>query len=406
MKRERSGRARLIVVARPRDPAQGLKPTFRVRPIAPCATRRPRRIVDPTPSYLEEAPRLNPTLLIDAVVRQTAALIAQLATSAGGRAPLSQVADSLFSELARELTARGVRQKVAADMFGMALRTFQKRLQQSAQRAHPPGRTLWEAVYDRIARDRAISRAKLFGAFPRDDDATLRGILKDLVQSQLVVASGTGLRTTYRVASPDELGRMSREAAEAELGLFVWATIYRSGPVSADALRASLGLSPEVLQRLLDGLVAERRVQVEVDDAAQARYRTTQLVMPLEHRSGWATAVLDHYQAAVETIVARLRGDPAEAPYPGRSGGSTWTFDVWPGHPHEREVINLLGDMRERVIALQQTVFAYNEATGRPAGHARLTFYLGQSIKTVEATHADKAPPAPQQAPSRRDDTP
>jgi hypothetical protein len=65
-------------------------------------------------------------LLIDAVVRQTTLLIAQLATSAGIRAPLAHLADQVFLELAREIEQQGVSKKVAADMFGIALRSYQR----------------------------------------------------------------------------------------------------------------------------------------------------------------------------------------------------------------------------------------------------------------------------------------
>jgi hypothetical protein len=65
--------------------------------------------------------------LIDGIVRQTTVLIAQVSTAAGIRAPLAHVADQVFADLARELEAQGVRQKVVADMFGIALRTVDDR---------------------------------------------------------------------------------------------------------------------------------------------------------------------------------------------------------------------------------------------------------------------------------------
>jgi hypothetical protein len=66
--------------------------------------------------------------LVDAIVRQTTVLIAQLSTAAGVRTPLAQVADQVFLELARELEGQGIGRKVAADMFGLALRSYQKKI--------------------------------------------------------------------------------------------------------------------------------------------------------------------------------------------------------------------------------------------------------------------------------------
>src|SRR5690349_24211912 len=91
---------------------------------------------------------MNPQLLIDAIVRQTTVLIAQLSTTAGVRAPLARVADQVFLELAREIEAQGVGRKVAADMFGLALRSYQKKLVRLNASVTDKNRTLWEAVLD------------------------------------------------------------------------------------------------------------------------------------------------------------------------------------------------------------------------------------------------------------------
>ena len=53
---------------------------------------------------------------------------AQLSTVAGIRAPLSRIADEVFLSLSRELESQGVTRKVAADMFGLALRSYQLKI--------------------------------------------------------------------------------------------------------------------------------------------------------------------------------------------------------------------------------------------------------------------------------------
>lgn len=72
---------------------------------------------------------MNVQVLIDAIVRQTTVLLAQLATSGGLRAPLAHVANQVFVDLTRELEAQGVSRKVSADMFGMALRGYLRKVQ-------------------------------------------------------------------------------------------------------------------------------------------------------------------------------------------------------------------------------------------------------------------------------------
>ena len=51
---------------------------------------------------------MNVKILIDAIVRQTTLLIAQLSTAAGIRAPLAHIADHVFLDLARELEQQGL----------------------------------------------------------------------------------------------------------------------------------------------------------------------------------------------------------------------------------------------------------------------------------------------------------
>src|SRR5512138_1155931 len=98
-------------------------------------------------------------LLIVAIVRQTTVLIAQLATSRGARAPLAQVASQVFLDLVRELERQGVSRKVSADMFGLGLRTFQRKVQRLTESSTERGRSLWTAVLDYLQARGKVTRA-------------------------------------------------------------------------------------------------------------------------------------------------------------------------------------------------------------------------------------------------------
>src|SRR6185436_6436566 len=113
---------------------------------------------------------MNVQLLIDSVVRQTTILIAQLATAGGARAPLAHVANQVFLELARELDEQGVSRKVGADMFGLALRTYQRKIQRLAESNTDRGRSLWEAVFTYLDEQKIATRQNVFARFHRDDD--------------------------------------------------------------------------------------------------------------------------------------------------------------------------------------------------------------------------------------------
>src|SRR5215831_11734156 len=95
---------------------------------------------------MDENGSVDVTLLVEAIVRQTMVLVAQLATVGGTRASLAQTTNQVFLDLVGELKRQGLGNKVIADMFGMALRTYHERVQRLAESTSSQGHSLWEAV--------------------------------------------------------------------------------------------------------------------------------------------------------------------------------------------------------------------------------------------------------------------
>src|ERR1044071_8716788 len=120
---------------------------------------------------------MNVPLLIDAVVRQTTVLIAQLATTGGVRAPIAHIANQVFLDLARELEGQGVSRKVSADMFGMALRAYLRKIQRLSESSTEKGRSLWEAVYDFLRSRDFVTRREIIERFRVDDESAVRSVL-------------------------------------------------------------------------------------------------------------------------------------------------------------------------------------------------------------------------------------
>src|SRR5512147_2582817 len=125
-------------------------------------------------------------LLIHAIVSQTTILIAQLATARGVRAPLAQVADQVFLDLVNELERQRVSRKVSADMFGLGLRTYRRKIQRLSESSTERGRSLWEAVLEYLQGRSLATRAEIFEHFSSDDDRQVRAVLRDLRESGLV----------------------------------------------------------------------------------------------------------------------------------------------------------------------------------------------------------------------------
>jgi hypothetical protein len=129
---------------------------------------------------------MDQALLIDAMVRQTTVLIAHIATAGNGRATLSPVANQVFLNLVQELRRQGLGSKVIADMFGMALRTYQHRVQQLSESGTFRGKSLWEAVLEWVSDHGPATRAEVLRRFGHDDTAKVRAVLSDLVGGQLL----------------------------------------------------------------------------------------------------------------------------------------------------------------------------------------------------------------------------
>jgi hypothetical protein len=321
-------------------------------------------------------------LLVAALVRQTTVLIAQLATTGGVRAPLAQVADQVFFHLVRELERQGISRKISADMFGMGLRSYLRRIQRLSESSTERGHSLWEAVLAYLHEQGAVTRGQVLERFFRDEEAQVRAVLHDLTASGLVFASGTGAGSVYRAAGEDEIGALTRAHRGEGLDELVWALVYRLGPVSRDELSTFSGETGGELDATLERLVEASRVD-RVPTPEGTRYSTTTFFVPRGTTAGFEASVFDHFQAVVQTICCRLRGETTKLPLgdvaPGDTvGGSTYSFELWPGHPFADQVIGTLAQYRTRLSALRAEVEAYNAEVGIPEQYEQVTSYCGQ----------------------------
>ncbi|HVY29924.1 MAG TPA: hypothetical protein VHB79_25380 [Polyangiaceae bacterium] len=323
---------------------------------------------------------MNVRLLIDAVVRQTMVLVAELATSGGLRAPLSHVAGQAFLELARELENQGVGKKVSADMFGMALRTYQRRTQRLSQSQTDRGRSLWEATLEFIEQNGVVRRDEILRRFRHDDEASLRGVLRDLTDSGLVFSSGAGNNVAFRAATKDEVSTLRRGGDSLGLEAFVWSTIYRESDLSLEELAQRTSLGSSELSAIVESLIASGKVERH-GSGDQQRLRSAQLVLGFDDPAGWESSVLDHFTALVQTVIRKLSVDQ-RATRGDEIGGSTYHFELWRGHPFESEVLGELARFRERMSALRSKLDDYNRSQRGEQRKLQVVAYYGQS--TVE----------------------
>jgi hypothetical protein len=325
---------------------------------------------------------MNVNLLVDAIVRQTTVLVAQLATSAGARATLAHTANQVFLDLVNELKAQRLGNKVIADMFGLTLRGYHHKVARLSESTTDRGRSLWEAVYAFIQQEATVSRPALFSRFARDDEAKIRGVLHDLVDSGLVFRAGRGDATVYRATQADEVPP-APFADDERLANWVWIAVYRNGPLSLADLAAQIPADGSMLEEVVDRLEKEGRIRRRTDGDV-ARYESDACVIPLEAAGGWEAAVFDHYQAVVTAICTKLSLGKRRANRGEWIGGSTYGFEVWDDHPERDAVLGLLQETRDRAVAIRERVARHNTANSPGSGVLKVVAYVGQTVAGLD----------------------
>jgi hypothetical protein len=321
---------------------------------------------------------MNSRLLVDTIVRQTMVLIAQVATTSGVRTPLAHIASQIFMDLTQALEQQGVGRKVVADMFGLALRSYQQKVERLSESASSGGVTLWEAVHRHISERQVISRAELLRRFANDDPTSVAGVVHDMVESGLVYKTGRSDTAVYRIASAADVERALSDDPHTHEAL-IWVTIYREGPSTRGRLLELLPLPNAELDRALEALVSSGRVQ-QTGEHADRQYSSQHMLLPLGESAGWEASLLDHYRAIIAAMCAKLRNGRTRALPDDQLGGSTFSFDVWPGHPQEQRVLSLLASYRQQLGALWNEVAAHGADPNPAPNPTRVTFYFGQLV--------------------------
>jgi hypothetical protein len=329
---------------------------------------------------------VHPQPLIHAVVQQTMVLVAHLATAGGVRAPLARVANQVFADLTEQLSAQGVTKTVIADMFGMAISTYHRRVRAASESRTDAGRSVWEAVLEFIRDKEPVSAAAILGRFARDDAAVVASVLKDLGDSGIVYRAGRGQQAVYRVASPADFASVDGDSRSEAVRHILWLTIVRQGPIAIESLAEETGEPVEACRELVELLVSAGLVERR-QSGTRVVYESMRFDVPVGTSQGWEAAVLDHFQAVVTALCVKLRLGASRSAADDAVGGGTYTLDVWPGHPLEAEARGTLARLRAGIAELRERIDQYNATHERPATGAdrEVTVYVGQYVKTNDA---------------------
>lgn len=315
---------------------------------------------------------MNVQLLIDEIMRQTTVLIAQLSTATGLRAPLSHIADQVFLDLARELDAQGVRRKVVADMFGMALRSYQMKVRRLNDGGERTSGSLWQQLYADLSAGSA-TRVELERRHRPHTGKQIASALADMVQSGVAYSSGRGAETLFGLTSEADRRHLSATDQLRVQKDLCWYLVASGAASSRSDLAEQLRLEGDVIATVVGQLIADGHV---VEDDAGLRAQRFEVAVGAER--GWETSVFDHFRAVTTAIAAKANRPVASDD--DEVGGGTRSFLVHPSHPHAREVYALLAETRRRTREVWRRVADFNAANPPPEDADRVTFYFGQSV--------------------------
>jgi hypothetical protein len=311
-------------------------------------------------------------LLIDDLVRQTTVLIAQLSTAAGLRAPLSQIADQVFVELSRELEAQGVRQKVVADMFGLALRSYQMKRKRLTENTEESNGTLWQELFADLSHQSA-TRQELERRHPTHNTRHIGATLQDMVKSGLAYSSGQGPDTLYGLTSESDRKQLRQREGARALSNLLWYLAASGSANTRTAMQEQVRASDEAIDAAIESLIAAGHLTRNGE-----LFRAGRFEVGIGAEQGWETAVCDHFRAVATAIAAKVATPVSSSA--DEVGGGTLSFRVHRDHPFAGEVYALLRETRARANGLWARVSQYNDAHPSRDEDDRVTFYFGQNV--------------------------
>jgi hypothetical protein len=164
--------------------------------------------------------------------------------------------------------------------------------------------------------------------------------------------------------------------------------MYREGPLTLKEIASRAQADPSAVEAGLERLTAAGRIE-QIEHDGILRYKAGALVIPLGAPVGWEAAVFDHFKAMVATVLCRLREGELTAALVDRNGGSTYTIDVWQGHPLADEVYGTLGRLRTALSELRSRVDEFNSQREIPDSYTRVVIYAGQRVIEEENERID-----------------
>ena len=222
-----------------------------------------------------------------------------------------------------------------------------------------------------------VSRSKILERFKYDEEAVLKGVLNDLVESQLIFKAGRGDSTIY-IMAPTDLNAQDEEenkTKDDQLDAMILVTLYHGQPMHTENIKLNLNLSQSILEKGLERLEVNGLIRQDEEG-----WHCQSYYLPTDDPVVWGAALFDHYQSVIRALCVKLRGGNDRARDRDLTGGSTYSFNIWTGHPLESEITGLLKEFRGRLEDLWERKENVPDQCPEDQEPSKLIFYFGQAI--------------------------
>ena len=130
--------------------------------------------------------------LVHAIAYEAGSITAHLSMVQDARRPIGWLHDIFFLGMIDELEAQQVPKKVAADAFGMSLRTYQRRIAQ-ARASQAVGYSLWSTLSSKLKTK--ATKQTILSWFDASYEAQISSILRDMIAHRWVQQDDQGYYT-------------------------------------------------------------------------------------------------------------------------------------------------------------------------------------------------------------------
>ena len=160
----------------------------------------------------------------------------------------------------------------------------------------------------------------------------------------------------------------------------------------------NIQIDQTTIENILNTLVDEGKLTVVQSGQKEKRYYINEFIVDARVRSSdMLGALKDHYEAVSHTMqksIDRKSFQHTADKQPVqiinasqlKSSGSTYSFDVFDGHPDKDMLLREIDDLRARLTQIRKNVQAYNEQQQENEynkNHQRIVIYFGFHVDNI-----------------------